>query len=96
MCSKLSGLPSFCGDRSRERLAILALPLYHVFALTVNCLLFIELGVTAVLITNPRDIPGFVKELKKYPFVAITGVNTLFNGMVNQPDFATVDFSTCA
>ena len=83
----------FVGDRHRERLAILALPLYHVFALTVNCLLFVELGITAVLITNPRDIPGFVKELKKYPFVAITGVNTLFNALLNSENFKEVNFS---
>lgn len=84
----------FVGDRYRERLAILALPLYHVFALTVNCLLFVELGITAVLITNPRDIPGFVKELKKYPFVAITGVNTLFNALLNNENFKEVNFSS--
>jgi len=84
----------FVGGRHRERLAVLALPLYHVFALTVNCLLFIELGITAVLITNPRDIPGFVKELKKYPFVAITGVNTLFNALLNNENFKEVDFSS--
>lgn len=84
----------FVGDRHRERLAILALPLYHVFALTVNCLLFVELGITAVLITNPRDIPGFVKELKKYPFVAITGVNTLFNALLNSENFKEVNFSS--
>ena len=84
----------FVGDRHRERLAILALPLYHVFALTVNCLLFVELGITAVLITNPRDIPGFVKELKKYPFVAITGVNTLFNALLNNENFKEVNFSS--
>ena len=84
----------FVGDRHRERLAILALPLYHVFALTVNCLLFVELGITAVLITNPRDIPGFVKELKKYPFVAITGVNTLFNALLNNENFKDVNFSS--
>lgn len=84
----------FVGNRHRERLAILALPLYHVFALTVNCLLFVELGITAVLITNPRDIPGFVKELKKYPFVAITGVNTLFNALLNSENFKEVNFSS--
>lgn len=84
----------FVGGRHRERLAVLALPLYHVFALTVNCLLFIELGITAVLITNPRDIPGFVKELKKYPFVAITGVNTLFNALLNNENFKEVNFSS--
>ncbi|MFU2047828.1 long-chain-fatty-acid--CoA ligase FadD [Avibacterium gallinarum] len=83
----------FVGDHTRERKAILALPLYHVFALTVNCLLFIELGVTAILITNPRDIDGFVKEMKKYRFVAITGVNTLFNALLNNENFKEVDFS---
>lgn len=83
----------FIGDHSRTRSAILALPLYHVFALTVNCLLFLELGVTAILITNPRDIEGFVKELKKYRFEAITGVNTLFNALLNNENFKEVDFS---
>ena len=78
---------------SRERIAVIPLPLYHVFALSVNCLLFIELGLTGLLITNPRDIPGFVKELKKYPFVALTGVNTLFNALLNNENFKEVDFS---
>ncbi|STO93675.1 acyl-CoA synthetase [Haemophilus pittmaniae] len=84
----------FVGDHKRERSAILALPLYHVFALTVNCILFIELGVTAILITNPRDIDGFVKELKKYRFEAITGVNTLFNALLNNESLKEVDFSS--
>ena len=84
----------FVGDHKRERSAILALPLYHVFALTVNCILFIELGVTAILITNPRDIDGFVKELKKYRFEAITGVNTLFNALLNNEFLKEVDFSS--
>ncbi|MDO4625812.1 MAG: long-chain-fatty-acid--CoA ligase FadD [Pasteurellaceae bacterium] len=83
----------FVGDYQRERRAILALPLYHVFALTVNCLLFLELGVTAVLITNPRDLDGFVKELKKHRFIALTGVNTLFNALLNTPNFKEIDFS---
>ncbi|BFU60075.1 MULTISPECIES: long-chain-fatty-acid--CoA ligase FadD [Rodentibacter] len=83
----------FIGDHSRMRFAVLALPLYHVFALTVNCLLFLELGVTAILITNPRDIDSFVKELKKYRFEAITGVNTLFNALLNNENFKEVDFS---
>ncbi|WGE56003.1 long-chain-fatty-acid--CoA ligase FadD [Actinobacillus equuli subsp. equuli] len=78
---------------TRERIAVIPLPLYHVFALSVNCLLFIELGVTGLLITNPRDIPGFVKELKKYRFVALTGVNTLFNALLNNENFKEVDFS---
>lgn len=76
-----------------ERIAVIALPLYHVFALTVNCLLFVELGITGLLITNPRDIPGFVKELKKYRVIAITGVNTLFNALLNNSQFKEVDFS---
>ena len=83
----------FIGDHAKQRIAVLALPLYHVFALTVNCLLFLELGVTALLITNPRDIDGFVKELKKYRFEAITGVNTLFNALLNNENFKEVDFS---
>ena len=58
---------------------ITALPLYHVYALTSNCLCFLPFGSTNLLITNPRDMAGFVKELAKYPFTAITGVNTLFN-----------------
>ncbi|MDF2155287.1 long-chain-fatty-acid--CoA ligase FadD [Vibrio sp. CAU 1672] len=76
-----------------RELVVTALPLYHVFALTVNCLLFIEMGGRNLLITNPRDIPGFVKELQKYPFTAITGVNTLFNALVNNEDFHELDFS---
>jgi long-chain acyl-CoA synthetase len=72
---------------------ITALPLYHIFALTANCLVFLKLGARNVLITNPRDIPGFVKELSKYRFSVITGVNTLFNALLNNPDFAKLDFS---
>lgn len=76
-----------------QRIALIALPLYHVFALTANCLLFVELGITGLLITNPRDIPGLIKELKKYPVVAITGVNTLFNALLNNEMLKEVDFS---
>jgi long-chain acyl-CoA synthetase len=72
---------------------ITPLPLYHVFALTVNGLLFLKAGGRNVLITNPRDIPVFVKELKTYPFTALTAVNTLFNALLNNADFADVDFS---
>ncbi len=72
---------------------ITALPLYHVFALTANCLLFMKIGAVNVLITNPRDIPGLVRELAKYPFTVIIGVNTLFNALLNHPDFARLDFS---
>ena len=72
---------------------VTALPLYHIFALTANCLTFVTLGGTNLLITNPRDMAGFVKELAKYPFSAITGVNTLFNGLINTPGFKDLDFS---
>ncbi|MBI4290919.1 MAG: long-chain-fatty-acid--CoA ligase [Betaproteobacteria bacterium] len=73
---------------------ITALPLYHIFSLTANCLLMTKLGGCNVLITNPRDMPGFVKELAKHKFTMITGVNTLFNALLNQPDFAKLDFSS--
>ena len=76
-----------------HEIIITALPLYHIFALTANCLTFFKIGATNVLITNPRDIPGFVKEISKYPFTTITGVNTLFNAMVNNPDFPKIDLS---
>ncbi len=72
---------------------ITALPLYHIFALTANCLVFMKFGGLNHLITNPRDMPGFVKELASTPFTAITGVNTLFNGLINTPGFADLDFS---
>lgn len=72
---------------------ITALPLYHIFALTANGLVFMKFGGLNYLITNPRDMPGFVKELKKVPFTAITGVNTLFNGLLNTPGFDEIDFS---
>ncbi|MGF1828004.1 long-chain-fatty-acid--CoA ligase FadD [Photobacterium angustum] len=76
-----------------RELIVTALPLYHVFALTVNCLLLMEMGGQNLLITNPRDIPTFVKELQRYQFTAITGVNTLFNALINNEDFQELDFS---
>ncbi|MEO5629213.1 MAG: AMP-binding protein, partial [Thermomonas sp.] len=79
--------------RMGEEIIVTALPLYHIFALTANCLVFIKFGARNHLITNPRDMPGFVKELKAIPFTAITGVNTLFNGLLNTPGFDEVDFS---
>ncbi len=79
--------------REREEVIVTALPLYHIFALTANCLTFLRIGATNLLIANPRDIPGFIKELKQVPFTVITGVNTLFNGLLNHPDFASLDFS---
>lgn len=72
---------------------ITAIPLYHIFSLTANCLTFLKQGAKNVLITNPRDMKHFVKEIKKVRFSAITGVNTLFNGLLNQPKFKEVDFS---
>ncbi len=76
-----------------EEVIITALPLYHIFSLTANGLVFMRLGGLNWLITNPRDMPGFVKELKKSNFTALTGVNTLFNGLLNTPGFAELDFS---
>ena len=72
---------------------IAALPLYHIFALTVNLMIFANIGSKIILITNPRDMKGFIGELKKEPISVFIGVNTLFNAMVNRPDFAEVDFS---
>jgi long-chain acyl-CoA synthetase len=79
-------------DEGRE-VVITALPLYHIFALTANCLTFLRIGATDVLITNPRDIAGFVRELARCRFSVITGVNTLFKALLNHPDFAKLDFS---
>jgi long-chain acyl-CoA synthetase len=76
-----------------KRVVIAALPLYHIFALTGNCLAFLSLGARNVLITNPRDFKGFVAELKKYKFNFIGGVNTLFNSLLHTPGFDSVDFS---
>ena len=79
--------------REGKETVIAALPLYHIFALTVNLMIFTNAGSKIILITNPRDMKGFIGELKKERISVFIGVNTLFNGMVNQPDFATVDFS---
>ena len=72
---------------------ITALPLYHIFSLTANCLTFMRYGWCNYLITNPRDIKGFVKELQSTKFEVLTGVNTLFNGLLNNEDFRNIDFS---
>ena len=76
-----------------KEVIITALPLYHIFSLTANGLVFMRLGGLNWLITNPRDMPGFVKELRKSGFTALTGVNTLFNGLLNTPGFSELDFS---
>lgn len=77
-----------------KEVVITALPLYHIFALMANCLLFMKFGAKNVLITNPRDIGGFVKELAKYSFTAMTGVNTLFNALTDHPDFKKLNFDS--
>jgi len=80
--------------RPRHDVMVTALPLYHVFALTANCLLYFTCGGCNLLVTNPRDIDGFVKLLKGSGWTAITGVNTLYQGLLNHPGFADLDFST--
>ena len=79
--------------RFERNIVITPLPLYHIFALTANWLVFTVLGAQNVLIVNPRDIPAFVKELKRYRFTYISGVNTLFNALLHAPEFPGVDFS---
>jgi long-chain acyl-CoA synthetase len=81
-------------EEQGTEIGITALPLYHIFALTANCLVLMALGGVNVLITDPRDMPGFIKTLEKVPFTFLPGVNTLFNGLLNEPEFARLDFST--
>lgn len=76
-----------------QEVIVTPLPLYHIFSLTANLMVFSSIGAMNLLIPNPRDIPGFIKELKKNKFTALTGVNTLFNGLLNNPEFASVDWS---
>jgi long-chain acyl-CoA synthetase len=78
---------------NEQHVIITPLPLYHIFSLTANCLVFMTLGAENVLIPNPRDIPGFVKEMGKHRFTGITGVNTLFNALLNNAEFGKLDFS---
>ncbi|HAU79099.1 MAG TPA: long-chain-fatty-acid--CoA ligase [Stenotrophomonas sp.] len=85
---------SASGIEMGKEVIITALPLYHIFALTANGLVFMKFGGCNYLITNPRDMKGFVKELKATRFTAITGVNTLFNGLLNTPGFDEIDFSS--
>ena len=79
-------------DRGQE-VAIAALPLYHIFSLTACAMVFMRIGAHVVLVTNPRDMPEFVKILKSVPFSILPGVNTLFNGLLNTPGFEQLDFS---
>ncbi|MBA2711819.1 MAG: AMP-binding protein [Tatlockia sp.] len=78
---------------AEQDIIITALPLYHIFSLTANCITFLKVGAKNILITNPRDIPKFIEEIKNSGFTAITGVNTLFNALLNNPKFKEIDFS---
>ena len=95
ICANMAQVDGWVGSlfTPGEETFITALPMYHIFSLTANCVLGVHLGAKNKLITNPRDMKGFIKNLKKEPFSFITGVNTLFNGLMNHEEFATVDFS---
>ena len=80
-------------EEGKQEYMVTAIPLYHIFALAVNGIFMTFIGAKCLLITNPRDMKAFIKDLKREPITLITGVNTLFNGLLNQDDFATVDFS---
>jgi long-chain acyl-CoA synthetase len=84
---------TYLKQKTDEEIIITAIPLYHIFALTVNGVLMFSSGAKSILITNPRDIKAFCKELRKHKFTIFTGVNTLFNGLLNNPAFASLDFS---
>lgn len=95
ICANVSQVEEWIGENidHGEEVIITALPLYHIFALTANCLTFFRYGAKNILITNPRDMPKFCADLKKNPFSVITGVNTLFIGLMNQEVFKSLDFS---
>ena len=96
MVANLEQVSGWMGTSKLEigkEIFITALPLYHIFALTVNAFLCAKLGAKSILITNPRDMKGFVKEIGKHPYTFITGVNTLFNGLLNTPGFDKIDHS---
>lgn len=95
ICSNVSQVYAWIGNLFKvgEETVCTPIPLYHIFALTANNIVFLSAGFKNLLITNPRDMKAFLKDLAKYPPNYITGVNTLFNGMMNHPDFSKVDFS---
>ncbi len=95
MVSNVLQSAAWIGSQVRlgKDIVITALPLYHIFALTANWMVFVKFGAHGILIANPRDFPAFVKELKKYPFSYFSGVNTLFNALLHTPGFDSVDFS---
>jgi long-chain acyl-CoA synthetase len=82
--------PEFAG---RTHTLVTALPLYHIFGLTANCMLFLALGWRNILIINPRDLPALIGEMKKYRFTFFSGVNTLFNALLHAPAFASINFA---
>lgn len=96
MVANMQQAHAWLGEQLDEgsEVIITALPLYHIFSLTANCLVFLKIGGQNILITNPRDFPAFVKELGKHRFTAITGVNTLFNALLHTAGFARLDFSS--
>ncbi len=96
MVANMQQVSAWFGTRVKlgEEIMVTALPLYHIFALTCNCLAFIKFGGLNLLIANPRDMAGFVKTLAQSKFTAITGVNTLFNGLLNTPGFTELDFTS--
>ncbi|HAQ37792.1 MAG TPA: long-chain-fatty-acid--CoA ligase, partial [Saprospirales bacterium] len=77
----------------KKEFVLTPLPLYHIFALTVNLFAMMSLGETIVLVTNARDLPSVIKEIKKYPISVFTGVNTLFKALLNNDEFKKLDFS---
>jgi long-chain acyl-CoA synthetase len=79
--------------RERQEIVITALPLYHIFSLTVNCWTMVKIGAHIVLITNPKDLKAFLTEIAKFPFTVISGVNTLYNAMMNHPLFSKINFT---
>ena len=81
-------------DENNPHVMVTPLPLYHIYALTCNCLFMMKDGGCNLLIVNPRDIPGFIKELQHNRFTAIAGLNTLYNALLNHPGFASIDFSS--
>lgn len=95
ICSNVAQVIGWIDDKFEEgkETIITALPMYHIFALTANCVVFFRYGAENILITNPRDMKSFCKDLKKNPFSIITGVNTLFIGLMNQDAFKSLDFS---
>ncbi len=95
LVANLLQITTYISDKLRynRETIITALPLYHIFAFTVNCLCMLKYGAKNVLITNPRDMEGFIKDLSKYKFTVMSGVNTLFNSLLNHPEFGKIDFS---